>query len=243
MRSLFLLLAFLLPMVARAATVDEILAKVDSNMTFDTRETTIRMTVTKGERVKTYRMHSYGRGVDESAVEYLEPARDKGTKMLKKSSELWLWLPGYEKVTKMSGHMLRKSMMGSDMSYEDMMQASGWRTLYTGVVAGEEKIDGRTCWKLELKANTPEVSYPRRLVWVDQQTSIPLRQELYALSGMLLKVWTMTDVKDFGGRQFPTRMIIEDKVESGSKTELVFETMNFAVALQEEVFSLRWLER
>jgi outer membrane lipoprotein-sorting protein len=240
------LLAFFLiflPMVASAATLDEILAKVDANMTFDTRETVVKMTVTKGDRVKVYKMHSYGRGADEAAVEYLEPAREKGTKMLKNASDLWMWLPAVEKTQKISGHMLRQSMMGSDMSYEDMMQASAWRKQYAGGVVGEETLDGRKVWKLELKATTPDVSYPRRLVWVDQSTSIPVKQELYALSGMLLKTWTMSDIKDFGGRQFPTRMVVEDKLQTGSRTELVFEDLKFAVPLQAEVFSMRWLER
>lgn len=240
------LLAFFLaffPIVARAATLDEILAKVDANMTFDTRESVTTMTVTKGDRVKVYKMHSFGRGADEAAVEYLEPARDKGTKMLKNANDLWMWMPAVEKTQKISGHMLRQSMMGSDMSYEDMMQASGWRKQYAGAVLGDEMLDGRRTWKLELKATTPDVSYPRRLVWVDQETSIPLKQELYALSGMLLKTWTMSEVKDFGGRQFPTRMVIEDKLQQNSRTELVFEDLKFAVPLQTEVFSMRWLER
>jgi outer membrane lipoprotein-sorting protein len=233
----------LFPFVAHAVTVDELLTKVDANMTFDTRETTVRMTVTKGDRVKTYRMHSFGRGADEAAIEYLEPARDKGTKMLKNATDLWMYLPSVEKTQKISGHMLRQSMMGSDMSYEDMMQASGWRKLYSGTVAGEETLDGHKCWKVELTANSADVSYPKRTVWVDETTYIPLKQELYALSGMLLKVWAMSDVKDFGGRQFPTKMTIEDKVQTGSKTELVFEDMKFAVPLEAEVFSQRWLER
>lgn len=239
---LTILLAFL-PMVAQAATLEEILAKVDGNMTFDTRESVLKMTVTKGDRVKVYRMHSFGRGADEAAVEYLEPARDKGTKMLKNGNELWMWLPAVEKTQKISGHMLRQSMMGSDMSYEDMMQASAWRKQYGGAVLGEETLDGRKVWKLELKATTPDVSYPRRLVWVDQATNIPLKQELYALSGMLLKTWTMSDVKEFGGRQFPTKMVIEDKVQANSRTEVVFEDLKFAVPLEGEVFSMRWLER
>lgn len=243
LRWILALVLTLLPLVARAQSLDEILSKVDANMTYDTRETTLKMTVTKGDRVKVYRMHSFGRGADEAAVEYLEPARDKGTKMLKNAADLWMWMPAVEKTQKISGHMLRQSMMGSDMSYEDMMQASGWRKQYSGVVVGEELLEGRKVWKLELKATTPDVSYPRRLVWVDQATSIPLKQELYALSGMLLKVWTMSDVKDFGGRQFPTRMVVEDKVQQNSRTELVFENMSFAVPLEGEVFSLRWLER
>lgn len=228
---------------AQAATVPEILSKIDNNLTFETRESWITMTVTKGERVKVYKMHSYGRGQDEAAVEYLEPARDKGTKMLKKASELWMWMPGVEKVQKISGHMLRQSMMGSDMSYEDLMQAAKWQNLYGGTILGEETLDGRTCWKIELKATSPDVSYPRRMMWVDQATYVPIKQELYALSGTLLKTWTMTDVKAFGSRQFPTRMVIEDKLQQGSRTEIVFTDLKFAVPLVDEVFDVRWLER
>jgi hypothetical protein len=47
------LLAFflaLLPFAAQAATLDEILTKVDANMTYDTRESLVKMTVTKGGR-------------------------------------------------------------------------------------------------------------------------------------------------------------------------------------------------
>lgn len=243
MRWFVSLLALVLPLSAQAITLDEMLDKVDHNMTFDTRETWVTMVVTRGDRVKTYKIHSFGRGADDAAMEYLEPARDKGTKMLKKKDEMWMWMPSVEKTQKISGHMLRQSMMGSDMSYEDMMQAAAWKAMYTGAVTSEEVIDGHKTWKVELKATVPDVSYAKRIVWVDEETYIPLRQELYALSGMLLKTWIMADVKTFGTRQFPTRMIIEDKVQTGSRTEMKFDDMKFAVAVQDEVFSTRWLER
>jgi hypothetical protein len=38
-------------------------------------------------------------------------------------------------------------------------------------------------------------------------------------------------------------MVIEDKLQQGSKTELTFQDMDFSVELQEEIFSTRWLER
>lgn len=243
MRWLVTLLFCLFPMIAHAASVDDILAKIDANMTFDTRESTVSMTVTKSGRAKSYTMHSYGKGQDIAAVEYLEPARDKGTKMLKDHGDLWMYMPSVEKTQKISGHMLRQNMMGSDLSYEDMMQASAWKAQYTATISGEETVDGRKCWKLEMIAKTSDVSYPKRLVWVDQALYIPVKQELYALSGMLLKTWTMTDIKAFGSRQFPMTMRIEDKVQANSVTEMKFVDLKFSVALQEEVFSQRWLER
>jgi outer membrane lipoprotein-sorting protein len=253
MRSLFLTLAqrvpvlglpiLAFPALAHAVTVDEMLDKVDNNLTYDTRESSITMSVVKADRTKSYKMHSYGRGADEMAMEYLEPARDKGTKMLKKNDELWMYLPSVEKTQKLSGHMLRQGMMGSDMSYEDLMEQSTWRDAYTGTVTGEETLDGRKVWKVDLKAKDTTVSYPRRLIWVDEATYIPLRQELYALSGMLLKTWTMSDIRTVGTRQFPFSMVVEDKVQTGSRTEIKFDSVVFAVPLEEEVFSTRWLER
>jgi hypothetical protein len=115
--------------------------------------------------------------------------------------------------------------------------------MYTATLSGEETVNGMKTWKLEMKANSPDVSYPRRVVWVDQATFIPVKQELYALSGTLLKTWAMSDVKAFGARQFPTKMVIEDKVQQGSSTTLVFDSIAFSVPLQDEVFSDRWLER
>ena len=75
------------------------------------------------------------------------------------------------------------------------------------------------------------------------ETSIPLRQDLYALSGMLLKTWTMSDVRKEGDRFVPHRMRVEDKLQPGSYTEILIEASKFGVDLPEEVFTLRWLER
>ncbi len=243
LRTAALSLALWAPGLAHAITGDEVLAKIDKNLTYEARESWLSMSVTKSGRAKTYKMHSYGRGQEEMAMEYLEPARDKGTKMLKKSDDLWMFMPSVEKTQKISGHMLRQGLMGSDMSYEDLMEWSKWREDYVPTVLGEEVLDGRKVYKLELKAKDTTISYPRRLVWVDQANFVPSKQELYALSGMLLKTWTMTEVQTIEGREFPMRMVVADQLQKGSTTEIHFEKVTFTVALSDEIFSTRWLER
>jgi outer membrane lipoprotein-sorting protein len=233
----------LIPRMATALTVDELLTMLDKNLTFDTRESTISMTVTRADRVKSYKMHSWSRGQTDAAVEYEEPVRDKGTRMLRLGDDMWMYMPSTEKVQKISGHMLRQSMMGSDMSYEDMMEASSWKERYTGVLEGNESYDGHNCYKLKLTAKSADVSYPTRIVWIDQTSNIPLKQELYALSGQLLKTWTMGDVKLVEGRQWPSKMSIEDKLQQGSRTDMTFDSVDFSVSLEAEIFSTRWLER
>lgn len=225
-------------------SAEKVLELIDNNLTFESRTTKVEMTVQTGKRTKVYEMMTWGRGQNDAAIEYLEPARDKGTRMLRLGDDMWLFMPTIERTQKISGHMLREGMMGSDVSYEDMASASKLRELYSAEVVGEEQLDGRKVYKLELTANDESVSYPKRTSWVDAELGIPLKQELYALSGMLLKTWEMRDVKEFdGGRKFPTTMVVEDKVRASSKTTLKFTEMSFGVALEDEVFSTRWLER
>ena len=225
-------------------SVEDLLRGIDQNMVFETRTATVTMTVEGKRRTRTFTIQSYGRGVDESAMLYLAPSRDKGTKMLKKGDELWMYLPSVDRTQKISGHMLRQGMMGSDVSYEDMMQSTEMAEMYTASITGQESVDGRPCWVMELVAKDDSVSYPKRISYVDKETLIPLKQELFALSGMLLKSWTMGAIKEFeGGRKFPTKMVITDEVKKDSRTTIEFPEMTFGIELEEEVFSQRWLER
>jgi outer membrane lipoprotein-sorting protein len=231
--------------VAEAAppTAEALLQAMDERLNYDTRTSRATMTVDDGRRKRKYRMLSYGQGQDDVAVEYLAPAREKGTKMLKQGDNLWLYMPRAERVQKISGHMLRQGMMGSDISYEDLMASSDLRRMYAARVTGEETLDGRPCWKIEADAKDRSVSYPRRVIWVDKEHLVPTRQDLYALSGMLLKTWTMTDVKLIDGKPVPMRMELRDQLRQGSSTRMILEHVEFGVTLREEVFSRRWLER
>ena len=243
--TLFLLLLSIARVYPETAppSAETLLEAMDRNLTFATRTARATMIV-EGRRTRTYEMISYGRGADDAAIEYLSPPRERGTRMLKLGDELWIYLPSIDRVQKISGHMLRQGMMGSDVSYEDMMAARELRKSYDASIIGEETLDGRAAWKLELQARDVTLSYPRRIAWIDQETFVPLRQELFALSGMLLKTWTMGAVENFeGGRQFPTRMVIEDHVKKGTATRIEFDELRFGVDLEQEVFSLRWLER
>ena len=224
-------------------TAAELLASLDNNLQSESQKSTITMTVDDGRRVREFKMTAVARGRDSSAMEYLAPEREKGTRMLKVDDQMWLYLPRAERVQKLSGHMLRQGMMGSDMSYEDMLATDDFDDMYTATVLGSETIDGRKVWKLEALAKDNTVAYPKRLLWIDDEYRIPTKQELYALSGMLLKTWTMGDVKQVDGKNVPMRMEIKDALKEGSSTVIVTEELTFNVPLEDEVFSRRWLER
>lgn len=224
-------------------TAEELLKGLDSNLQFETRSAMVTMTVNDGKRERVMTMQTYGRGENESAMEYLSPEREKGTKMLKIDDQLWLYLPRAERVQKISGHMMRQGMMGSDVSYEDMMAGAEFEEMYTAKVVGSEQLDGRLHWKVEAVAKDTSVTYPKRMMWIDDEYRIPSKQELYALSGMLLKTWTMGDVQEVGGQMTPMRTEITDALRPGSSTLIVTSELKYGIELEDEIFSKRWLER
>lgn len=224
-------------------SAEELLTAMDGNLQFETRTAVIQMDVSDGRRTRSYEMISFGRGESDSAIEYRSPEREKGTRMLKLGDQLWMYMPRAERTQKISGHMMRQGMMGSDVSYEDMMTGSDFAQQYDAVVLGSEVVDGRLHWKVEAKAKDTTVTYPRRLIWIDDGYRIPTKQELFALSGMLMKTWTMSDVQNVEGQMMPMRMEIRDALREGSSTVIVTTELKLGVALEDEVFSKRWLER
>jgi len=228
---------------AQEVSVDAVLDGVDKNLTFDSRTSTTTMTVATAKRTREYQMKTMARGTTESAVEYLAPARDKGTKMLRKGDELWMFMPAVERTQKISGHTLRQGVMGSDMSYEDLTSAAKLRETYSAKLLREEPFEGKPCWVLELSAKDEGATYAKRIAWIDKASYVPLKQELYAVSGMLLKTWEMSDVVAMDGRHVPLTMTIADQVKKGSKTTVKMSDVEFGVDVEDEVFSQRWLER
>ena len=97
---------------------DEILKKVDQSMFSDNRIATSRMVIHGRRENRTIEAKSWQRGTNEAFTEYLAPVREQGTKMLKLHDNLWTYSPSTDRIIMISGHMLRQSVMGSDLSYE-----------------------------------------------------------------------------------------------------------------------------
>ena len=164
--------------------------------------------------------------------------------MLKDGDKLWTYSPQTDRVIQISGHMLRQSIMGSDMSYNDMMEDKPLEELYEATIEGSEMIDGRKHWILFLEARVKGLSYPKRRSWVDAEYLLPMKEELYAKSGKLLKSTSMDGVKKVQGRWFPSRFIFKDALKRNSKgTEWIIEDIQFDVDIPDSRFSKALLRK
>jgi outer membrane lipoprotein-sorting protein len=214
-----------------------ILDKVDKNMSSKNRVFESEMIIHGRRNSRTITSVSYSAGNKQSFTEYLSPAREQGTKMLKLENQLWIYSPSTDRIIQISGHMLRQSVMGSDLSYEDMMDDRKLSEIYTAKVTGDESVDGRNTYVLELIAKVDDAAYHSQKIWVDTGRFVPLKQEMFAKSGQLLKRTTLSDVKQVQGRWFPMSIVYKDVLKDGSGTEFRMKSVKFDQDIPEYIFT------
>lgn len=238
MKKIFITALMTTALVGLAAQdADQILETVDKNMSSKNRIFESDMVIQGRRNSRTITSVSYSVGDKQSFTEYISPAREQGTKMLKLEDKLWIYSPFTDRIIQISGHMLRQSVMGSDLSYEDMMDDRKMTEIYSATVAGHEEIDGRDTYVLDLAAKVDDVAYHSQKIWVDTERYVPLKQEMFAKSGQLLKRTTLSNVQKIQGRWFPMTMVYKDMLKDGKGTEFRVNSAKFDQDIPEYIFT------
>ena len=224
-------------------TAEQILEKVDANMTIETARTVARMSIQYREGdVRDLVFHSWARGKTESFLEFTEPARDAGSRFLRRDDNMWIFLPRVGKSVRIQGHMLRQGLMGSDFSYGDASENPSMVEDYAAEIERIDTLDSRPCYVLYMTARRKDLAYPFRRVWVDSERWVMLKEERFARSGKLLKTAILGDVRRIGERWYPFRVELDNALQSDTRTTLQFLELEFDVQVDDEVFTLRHLE-
>ncbi len=238
MRRLILLPLIFLALPSFAITAEEVIEAVDANMAYDTMTAVSKMEiVTPDGETRTKLMTVIAQGDNNALITVTYPQRENGTRQLRLDDELWLYIPSEDKVLKLTGNMLRRSMLGSDFSYEDMMSSHDLLEDYDAELEQIEVYRGRSCYVILLTATQPDVTYRTRRVWIDEELLVPLKQQLFAASGTLLKESTMGGIARYGMRWYPTVVVMRDVIRGSGKTTVTTSDITFDVEIPPGTFS------
>ena len=237
MKRILISIIFITQLFGQYPDAKEILQKIDQNMSSDNQVVVSTMVIHGRRSSRSITSKSWVQGSEKSFTEYLAPAREKGTKMLKIDDQLWMYSPQSDRTIRISGHMLRQSLMGSDLSYEDMMEDRRLVDLYSAEITGEEQINDRDCWIMELTAKEDDISYHTQKFWVDKEYMLPLKEQLYAKSGKLLKIIELSGLFRVDDRWYPKRMLFQDALLKGKGTEFIIKSIDFNQDIPEYIFS------
>jgi outer membrane lipoprotein-sorting protein len=198
--------------IAQAPSAETILDRVDRNAVPGTKIIVSKMTIRGRRDSRTVKSKSWIQGEEKAFTEYLDPPRERGIKMLKLGDQLWTYSPDTDRTIAISGHMLRQSVMGSDLSYEDMLEDRKLRQAYEARVAGEDLYEARHCW-------------------------VVLKEERFAKSGKRLKTLEVKSVRRQGDRWIQDRVVFRDVLKPGEGTEFVILSIEMDAPIPEAVFS------
>ncbi len=202
---------------ARAEDAAEILDRLDASMAFTECEMRISFEDLKasGARRKLGADIVYAKDSG-TLIAFTAPAREKGKKMLMIGDSMWMSVPGVSKPLRLSG---KDAFMGTAFTNDDIMNFDKADDYSATITASDEGA-----WTLDLAARKKSLPYQRARIVVGRDF-LPLRQELYLLSGELAKTIEFSEARDFGSKRRPSTMRVSDAMSRGAATIVRFESI------------------
>ncbi len=216
----------------------EILAKMEAtNNDYQDQTLTERLTVVEvdGSR-RSYDLTFQQKGT-KRLVEFTS-GESKGMRVLVEDrDDVYVYLPGFRKVRRVAASAMGQSMVGSDLSSDDMATVS-WGRDYIPTI---EKEDA-TSWWLSLTpkpgAATP---YGRIVHRVDKSHFLQEETHWYDRSGQEVKRLVSSEPTSYGGVLRYAQAVFSDP-RTGHRTELATLSARYNQGLSDDLFTVRQLQ-
>lgn len=184
---------------------------------------------------RSYRILS--KGNSQTLVQTTAPAVDRNQILLMREHDLWAFLPTLSQPIRLP---LSQRLTGQ-VANGDLARAN-FAGDYEPKILRKEKLDGETYELLQLDAVNNWVTYRKVLYWVNAKNARPHKAEFYAVSGRMLKTAYYQDFQTLGEEVRPTRIIIEDALKKGHRSELEYSNMVLR-NLPDKVFTKDYLKK
>jgi len=160
-------------------------------------------------------------------VQYLDPPRDAGKRVLLGGGALWF----YDPAAKTSVRISPQQRLVGQAAIGDVLTVN-LAIDYSATLLGTETIqDGehkpRQCWHVDLKAADADATYAHAEYWVEQDTYYPVKARFYSDSGRILKIAYYRDFGQRLGRVRPNEVVIIDAVDTSLATIATFHDSEF----------------
>lgn len=177
---------------------------------------------------------------------FQDPFHVRGTRVLvvekRPLNESYFYAPAFGKVKKLTARSVSSSLHGTDFSYDDLERLYGMfqESDFTRQPDGE--INGQPAYILSTEAKGKRgkrSGYERILTYVDKQTCVATRMELYERGDRLRKVFEVVpgSIKQVEGHWIPHEMVMKDE-KATTDTRLYVRDIRMGVELPEQYFDI-----
>jgi hypothetical protein len=185
-------------------------------------------------------------GNNRTIIVFISPASVAGTRFLTIENpgapdDRWIFLPSLGKVRRIAASEGSSSFMGTDFSYDDISSANRSADLDNHILLREEVLDGRPCYVIESRPKDASYQYSRMIQWIDKDTGINRKLELYDRRDTLVKTVRMDDIRETQGRLNPMMTTITT-LAAGTSTTLYIDRLEYDRPIPEGAFTTSYLE-
>jgi outer membrane lipoprotein-sorting protein len=246
-----LLLFSLIPIALFAAeTGPEIMQQVMDTQAADSSAMDIRLTLIdangteRERRIQTLTMTEDD--LTNTITVFLSPASVKNTRFLTRqrpdgTDDQWIYLPALGRVKRIAATEGGGSFMGSDFTYADMASTTYDTDEAKHTLIGTEIIQGREAYVVESVPITTS-DYGKTIIWVDQQTYLPLQVDFYDQSGTTRVKQLTTDSIDYVEGRWITRSITMTTLGTGHSTRIEILQAKYNIPMNSKYFTTAFLE-
>ena len=183
--------------------------------------------------VREFKVISYGRGEEDSYMQFIEPRSIKGLSILSRGGDQWVYFSSTGRVRKIAGKSKKQSVrgVGGDFSYEDL-SAGDWEEKYDFRISSSDSRQ----WVLEGTPKERDPVYSRILISIEKERYLATKIEYYTEEEGHLKDLEMSEIKQMGGREVPTRMVMTN-YDKNSMTVIITHAMRHDVPIDDKYFN------
>jgi len=204
----------------------------------------LTLSVTTVNWQRTLTLEQWTKGENKSLIKVLKPKKEKGLATLRVDKNVWNFMPKVKRVVKIPSSMMSSSWMGSHFTNDDLVRESrmaddySFSITFEGIRNDEEVVE-ITC----IPNKEAAVVWGKVEVVVYADDYIPLRMIYYDEDLLLSRTLAFYNIQIMDGKMIPTLMSMIPADEPLESTTVKWEEIQFDVAIDDEFFSLRKLQK
>ena len=203
-------------------------------------------------RSRTLKMFEKEFGEERKGLLYfIAPSNTAGTGLLmhsyaeveNKEDDQWLYLPALRKIKRIATNSKEGPFLGTDFSFADIerMKISDYQYAFKN----EQSLDGHKVTVIEATTENglenPRTGYSRRMIYVDQEKNLILKEEIFRAS-RLIKIFSVVSKKQIDGFWTVTEAKMENLMDGGF-TQLIRKDTKYNQSLKDSLFNQRTLRK
>ena len=235
---------FIMPLIIAFGQQDlsatDIVKKADDNMRGKTSQADITIKIIRPTWSREMTMKAWSKGDDYSMILITSPAKEKGTVFLKRTKEVWNWIPSIERNIKLPPSMMSQSWMGTDFTNDDLVKEASSVVDYDHTILGKDSVLDKECYKIQMIPKpSAAIVWEKVIVWIDILDFLQLKAEFYDEDGALVNIMNSSDIKELGGRKITSKIEMFPVNKKGNSTVIIYKDIVFDVPINDNFFTTR----